>query len=157
MDKLMHLKKVLIIDESERSKDRLNVLINNITDYQVDIPKNPDDAKKLFDSNFYCFVIIEHNCKIANDFMSFVLEHNPKQKMILLSDSLNCPIDCDTCTSNFNFVRLLKPITIENITQFLVNGSDDDFICPNKYRFDNIDSLEKLYEFIYLDENYFYT
>ena len=152
----MQDKKVLIIEESEVAKERLILLINNITNLKVDTPKNINNAKELFDKNSYEFIIIEHNCKQSDEFMDYVLRINSKQKMILLSDSLNCPVDCDTCSKKFNFVRLIKPITMDNVVKYLVK-KDENFICPNKYKFDNVDTLEKLFEFVYLDENYFFT
>jgi len=153
----MNSKKILLIDDSEKSKERLLLLLNNTTDFKCDIPNKQESAKSLFENNSYEFVIIEHASKDASSFMDFALDLKPKQKMILLSDSLNCPIDCDTCLTKFNFVRLLKPISIKSIMKYLVNIDDNDFNCLNKYRFDNVDTLEKLYEFIYLDENYFFT
>lgn len=153
----MNSEKILVLDNSEKSKEKLLLLIDNISDFKVDVPSSFDEAKELFSNNEYKFVIIEHNCKKSNEFMTFALEKLPMQKMILLSDSLNCPIDCDTCVSKFRFVRLLKPISTASIFKYLVNFKDDDFICPNKYKFDNIDTIDKLYEFIYLEENYFFT
>jgi len=153
----MNSKKVLILDESKISKDRLVFLTASITNFEIDTPSDVESAKELFDNHTYEFIVLEHNCKISNEFMTYVLSLNSKQKMILLSDSINCPVDCDTCVDTFKFVRLLKPISIDNIEKYLLNGDDENFICPNKYRFDNIDSIEKLYDFIYLDENCFFT
>jgi hypothetical protein len=153
----MNSKKILLFDDSEKSKERLILLLDNTTDFKCDMPNKEESAESLFESNSYEFVIIEHSSKGASSFMDFALDLKPKQKMILLSDSLNCPIDCDTCLTKFNFVRLLKPITVKSILRYLVNIEDNDFNCLNKHRFDNVDSLEKLYEFIYLEENYFFT
>ncbi|WP_419763534.1 MAG: hypothetical protein ACNI28_06890 [Arcobacter sp.] len=153
----MNSKKVLILDESKISKERLVLLATSITNFEIDTPVDVKSAKELFDNHTYAFIILEHNCKISDEFMTYVLSLNPKQKMILLSDSINCPVDCDTCVDTFKFIRLLKPISIDNIVKYLLNGDNENFICPNKYRFDNIDSLEKLYDFVYLDENFYFT
>lgn len=104
-------KKILIIDDSFHSTQKLSILIENLTSFEVVSLDDIDMATEYFKKNEYEFVIIEHNCKNSNNFMNIALELKPKQKMILLSDSINCPVDCDTCLSLFKFVRLLKPIT----------------------------------------------
>lgn len=149
-------KKILIIDDSFHSTQKLSILIENLTPFEVVSLDDIEMATEYFKTNEYEFVIIEHNCKNSNNFMNIALELKPKQKMILLSDSINCPVDCDTCLSLFKFVRLLKPITSEEVLKY-INFDEESFSCPNKYRFDSIDSLDKLFEFIYLDENIYYT
>lgn len=153
----MDIQKVLILDDAKVSIERLTLLITNVTSFEIDTSSDTQTAKKLFDNNSYEFIILEHNCKNSDEFMNHALSLKPKQKMILLSDSINCPVDCDTCSDKFKFVRLLKPITMDNVVKYIVDGDDKSFTCPNKYRFDDIDTLEKLYDFIYLDENYFFT
>lgn len=153
----MNLKKILIIDDAEVSKERLILLITNVTNYKIDTSSDIKTAKELFDNNTYEFIILEHNCKNSDEFMNHVLNLYPKQKMILLSDSINCPVDCHICIDKFKFVRLLKPVTMDDVVKYLKNDNYENFLCPNQYRFDNIDTLEKLYDFVYLDENYYFT
>ena len=153
----MGLKKVLVLDDAKVSIERLTLLINSVTNFEIDTSSDTQTAIKLFDNNTYDFIVLEHNCKNSDKFMNHTLSLNPKQKMILLSDSINCPVDCDICLERFKFVRLLKPITMDNVVKYIADGDDENFTCPNQYRFDDIDTLEKLYEFIYLDENYYFT
>lgn len=150
-------KKTLLIDDSEHSIQKSSLLIKNLTNLKVETPSSHNSAIDLFKANDYEFVIIEHNSKNSNEFMNIALELKPKQKIILLSDSINCPIDCNSCLSMFKFVRLIKPISAEDIKKYLLLDDEDSFSCPNKYRFDNINTLEKLFEFIHLDENIYYT
>ncbi len=150
------MKKILIIDDSLHSVQRVSILVHNLTNFKTQTPKSIDSAIELFKTNEYEFVIIEHNCKNSNEFMNFALELKPRQKMILLSDSINCPVDCDTCLSLYKFVRLLKPITPEEVLKYITLEDEGSFFCPNKYRFDSIDNLEKLFEFIHLDENIYF-
>ena len=152
----MKNKKILIIEESNQSIERLTLLLSHLTDCTYDVMYNYESAIDAYKNSSYEYIIIEHNCKNSNEFMSFVLSKNSQQKIILLSDSLNCPLDCDTCLSLYKFVRLLKPANSKDIIKYISND-DITFTCPNKYRFDSVDTLEKLYEFFYLDENYFYT
>lgn len=153
----MEQKKILLIDDSDHSIQKLSLIIKNLTNLEIEIPHSHQSAIELFKENDYEFVLIEHNCKNSNEFMNIALELKPKQKMILLSDSINCPIDCNSCLSMFKFVRLIKPVSPEDIKKYLLLDDEDSFSCPNKYRFDNINTLEKLFEFIHLDENIYYT
>lgn len=150
----MKEKNILLIEESQSIINTLKILINNFSDFNIIVEDNIDLIIKNYASEKYEFIIIEHNCKNSNDFINFICEENPLQKIILLSDSINCPIDCDTCLSSLKFVRLLKPIETKNILYFI--NPKHEFICPNRYRFDSIDTLEKQFDFINLDENIYF-
>jgi len=149
-------KNILIIDESLKAIERLTMLLTHLTSYSYDVVYDYKSAIEAFKNNSYNYIVIEHNCKNSNEFMEYALTTKKEQKIILLSDSLNCPIDCNTCLTHYRFVRILKPASPDDILKYITDN-DKEFTCPNKYRFENIDTLEKLYEFINLDENYFFT
>ncbi len=147
----MSSKKILIIDESKTCVEKLSILFKAFTSSEIDVIDSYDKATQFFNTYEYEFVIIDHNCKSANPFMEYVLTEKQSQKVILLSDSLNCPIDCQSCLNTFKFVRLLKPINYQELLSYVQGKALFD--CPNQYRFSSIDTIEKLYEFINLSNN----
>jgi len=145
----------LIIDEITQQVEELADILNTLSDYEVDNSIKQKDNIAYFDKNKYEYVIMDHACACSDEFMEYVLTKDPKQKFILLSDSLNCPIACDFCLSTFQFVRLLKPVKLVDIFKYIQNKVE--FVCPNQYRFENIDTIEKLTELINIDEYAYYN
>lgn len=142
---------ILIVEESKHILNILTILINEYTQSNIIIAT---DYKKILDSyenDLYSHIIIEHNCHKSDELINYICSNNPQQKVILLSDSIDCPISCDTCLSTLKFVRLLKPINPKTIIEYL--KPENEFICPNRYRFGSIDTIEKLFDFINLEEN----
>lgn len=148
-------KRILIIDESESCIQKLTILFKEHTSFNVDVTSDYDEALKFFNENTYENIIIDHNCKVSNPFMGYILEKKPEQRVILLSDTLDCPIDCTNCLHTFHFVRLLKPINYKEVLKYI--NTEYIFECPNKFRFENVDNLEKLYGFINIENNFFYV
>lgn len=148
-------KNILIIDDSQNSVNLLNLLIEEYTDFNTIIEKDYKKIINNYTNEKYEYIIIEHNCQKANELVNFICSSNPQQKVILLSDSINCPIDCNTCLKTLSFVRLLKPIDPKSILFYIDNNNA--FSCPNQHRFEKIDTIEKLYDFINLSENIFFT
>lgn len=149
------MKKILIYDNCTQTIESLRLLFNEFKLYEAEIITNFQEIADKYTNNMYEFIIIEHNCKNSNELINFICLNNPSQKVILLSDSINCPVDCNTCLSTFNFIRLLKPIDFKTIFYYL--NLEKDLSCPNKYRFDSIKTLEQLYDFINLSNNRYYT
>lgn len=149
------MKKILIYDTCTQTIESLKLLFNEFKLYEAEIVTNFQEIADRYTNNMYEFIIIEHNCKNSNELINFICSNNPSQKVILLSDSINCPIDCNSCLSTFKFVRLLKPIDFKTIVHYL--NLENHFLCPNKHRFDSINTIEQLYDFINLTNNRYYT
>lgn len=147
-------KKILVVDKSQNNIELLRVLLTDYSDYEVEVRSNYEDIVKNYSNDKYAFIIFDHSCEIADTLMEYILTNNPAQKCILLSDSINCPVSCDTCLTTFKFVRLLKPLNPKDILFYI--DKQNEFICPNKYVFDSVDTLEKLYEFLNLEQNIYY-
>jgi hypothetical protein len=148
-------KKVLIVDSSKNTREFLQLLINDFSDFSAEVEFDYDSIVENYSNDKYEFMIFDHNCKISDKLMEYILTNNPSQKCILLSDSINCPIDCNTCLKTFNFVRLLKPIDAKDVLKYI--DPNIEFTCPNKNVFDSIDTLEKLYKFLNLESNIYFT
>lgn len=147
-------KKILVVDKSQNNTEFLRLLLTNYSDYKVEVESNYENIVDSYTNDKYEFIIFDHNCEIADALMEYILTNNSTQRCILLSDSINCPVTCDMCLDTFKFVRLLKPLNPKDILFYI--DKQNEFICPNRYVFDNIDTLEKLYEFLNLEQNVFY-
>ncbi len=146
---------ILIIDQSHRTTELLNLIVTMYTNYNPIIETNKSSIVKLLEDTNFEFIIIDHIIKQSDDIISLILDKNPKQKIILLSDNIKCPLQCDNCFELFSFVRLLKPVKPMIILNYL--NDNEEFSCPNKNLFNSINNLEKLYEFLNLDDEIFYN
>lgn len=145
---------ILIIDDSKKTIELLDLIIQEFTQYSSTFEIKKDKILNLLENKRFLYIIIDHLIDFSDEIISFILNKNPKQKIILLSDNIKCPISCDNCISQFNIVRLVKVKNISLIIHYL--KEEVSFICPNKGEFDSVNTLEKLFNFINLDENIFY-
>jgi hypothetical protein len=148
------IKNILIIDQSPRTIELLDLIVSMYTNYKPISEVNKDNILKLLCEETFEYIIIDHVIDYSDEIIMFILNKTPKQKVILLSDHIKCPLPCEDCSILFNFVRLIKPVEPKSLLRYLNNSTD--FICPNKDRFCSIDTLDKLYEFINLEDNLFY-
>lgn len=146
---------ILIIDQSSRTTELLDLIVSTYTNYHAIIQTNKDEIYELLSSTTFEYIIIDHIITHSDEVIMHILNKNPQQKVILLSDNIKCPLPCADCFSLFRFVRLLKPVKATMILEYLKDESI--FYCPNKNLFDSISTLEKLYEFINLDDEIFYN
>ncbi len=148
-------KKILIVDTSENCTELLKLLLENFSKYTPEIQSDYNTIISKYKNDKYEFIIFDHSCKISNNLIEHILSNNPTQKCILLSDSINCPVDCDTCKDSFKFIRLLKPIDAKSVLQYI--EAKNQFACPNTNVFDSIDTLEKLFMFLNVENNTYLT
>ena len=148
------MKNILIIDQSPRTIELLDLIVSMYTNYNPINEVNKDNIIKLLSEKIFEYIIIDHMIEYSDEIIMFILDKTPKQKVILLSDHIKCPLPCEDCSILFNFVRLIKPVEPKSLLNYLNNTTN--FLCPNKDRFCSIDTLDKLYEFMNLENNLFY-
>jgi hypothetical protein len=148
------MKNILIIDQSPRTIELLDLIVSMYTNYNPINEVNKDNIIKLLSEEIFEYIIIDHMIEYSDEIIMFILDKTPKQKVILLSDHIKCPLPCEDCSILFNFVRLIKPVEPKSLLNYLNNTTN--FLCPNKDRFCSIDTLDKLYEFMNLENNLFY-
>ncbi len=148
------MKNILIIDQSHRTIELLDLIVSMYTNYNPINEVNKDNVLKLLTEEIFEYIIIDHVIEHSDEIIMFILNKTPKQKVILLSDHIKCPLPCEDCSILFNFVRLIKPVEPKSLLNYLNNTTN--FFCPNKDRFNSINTLDKLYEFMNLENNLFY-
>ncbi len=145
---------ILIIDHSFRTVSLLNLIVTEFTNYQTTIETKKSKIITLLDNSIYEYIIIDHIIEHSDEIIAYILNKNPKQKVILLSDHIKCPISCEDCFSLFQFIRLIKPVNPRTILNYLNNSND--FLCPNKNKLKSINTVDALFDFINLEDNSFY-
>ena len=148
------IKNILIIDQSNRTINLIDLIVSTYTNYNPINEINKDNIFKLLSNTVFEYIIIDHIIEFSDEIIMYILTKSPKQKVILLSDHIKCPLNCDDCSYLYNFVRLIKPIQPLTLLSYL--NSSTAFLCPNKDKFKSIDTLEKLFEFVNLEDNTFY-
>jgi hypothetical protein len=148
------IKKILIIDQSFRTINLLDLIVSTYTNYNPIKESNKENIFNLLSNTDFEYIIIDHTIEYSNEIIMFILNKNSKQKVILLSDHIKCPLPCEDCVCTYNFVRLIKPVEPKSLLNYL--NTSIDFLCPNKDRFSSINSLDKLFQFINLEDNVFY-
>ncbi|MDD2896515.1 MAG: hypothetical protein PHG81_10930 [Aliarcobacter sp.] len=145
---------ILIIDQSHKTVSLLNLIVTEFTNYQTTVETKKDHIIKLIDNTIFEYIVIDHIIEYSDEIIAYILNKNPKQKVILLSDHIKCPVSCEDCFNLFQFVRIIKPVKPRTILNYLNNSSD--FVCPNKDKLKSINTIDKLYDFINLEDNSFY-
>lgn len=147
-------KRILLAFFNEFEAYKLQVMLAMIAQYDVDIVNDYEQAIHLYHKEQYEFIIMDHKTKNGNYFIEDVLQKNAQQKIVLISDTLKCPISCEQCLGNFKFLRLVKPINYEQLVLFL---TQDSFECTNKYVYGNVHSVEQLSDLLYLKDYLVYN
>jgi hypothetical protein len=142
---------ILLIDNVIYDTEVFCNILSELFKYEIDTVLEYESVIVLYNQNEYAFVLLDHSVPDANKMIEYILNKNPQQQFILLSDSLKCPVHCDFCLENFRFIRLLKPIDVRETFKYITRKVD--FICPNKHVFLNLHTLEQLNELINLQEN----
>lgn len=145
---------ILIIDHSLRTVSLLNLIVTEFTNYQTTIETKKHNIINLLERISFEYIIIDHIIEYADEIIAYILNKDPKQKVILLSDHIKCPVSCDDCFSLFQFVRLIKPVKPRTILNYLDNSND--FLCPNKDKLKSINTVDALFNFINLEDYSFY-
>lgn len=148
------IKNILIIDQSHKTINLIDLIVSTYTNYNPINEIHKDNILKLLSNTIFEYIIIDHIIEFSDEIIMYILTETPKQKVILLSDHIKCPLNCDDCICTYNFVRLIKPIEPLALLNYLNNSTS--FLCPNKDKFKSINTLEKLFKFINLEDNTFY-
>ena len=111
--------KKLLIDNDVHTLQQL-LLVSDLKDTNLLIS---DHTLEQYINNDIDLVIADfsnsHNKKLLDE----ITEHNPQQKVLIISSELDCKneLGCGHCVSNYNRKRLLKPIDVKEMYNFLEN------------------------------------
>ncbi len=148
------MQNILIIDNSHKTVNLLNLIVAEFTNYQAIAETKKNIIINLIETTNFEYIIIDHIIEHSDEIINYILNRNPKQKVILLSDHIKCPISCENCFNLFQFVRIIKPVKPRTILNYL--NYSNDFLCPNKDKLNSINTVNAFFDFINLEDNSFY-
>ena len=121
----------------------------------VDQATGYEDCMAKYKENIYDDIFIDFTDEEGSKFLNYVINDNPKQKIITLSDRLICSETkgCDYCRSHYNKIGLMKPV-YEND---LVYALSDVSFCQKFIKYGNlintIKDLDREFENFIFDPN----
>jgi hypothetical protein len=101
----------------------MNFLIDKVSHY--------NDCIEFYDKYSYDMVFIDFVDEIGKKILSYILDKNPKQKIITISDMDECSEKrgCDFCTTTFNKKRVTKPIQEIDLIKILSKNEPCKLYC----------------------------
>ncbi len=128
--------RILIYDNNVEDIDYLHGLIQQLPlDILIDKVSNYVDEIDLYTKYTYDIVFIDVTDDIGKKLISYILNNNPKQKIISMTDTSDCThtTSCDLCLAQYNKSRFVKPINMDDIFNvFLDNSTCSLCFCDNK-------------------------
>lgn len=105
---------ILVFDKEYdyEKNDYLDVLNNNLKEYNIILMQNLNDALASYKAKQYHIVLIDFTTTDGKEFLQEVNRLNSLQKIITMGYTLSCSSEmgCSYCVSNFHKRRLIKPI-----------------------------------------------
>ncbi len=108
-------------------------------DTQINKLTESEDFKMVYDNEKFDIVFVDLNNECGRELLHFVLHTNPEQRLVTINNSFECFEEhgCDFCKSNYNKLRLVKPLNVVDLTN-VIKGNK----C--KYEYCNEGLLTKL-------------
>lgn len=127
------MKNILLIDNDKVLVDLFNHL-NDVSELNIFHCKDLEDASIIYNKHDLDIVIINFILDFGRDILAYIVESNPHQNIITISDAFEFsePNGCDYCLSNFNKIRLLKPVSIPKLIDVMKNFNNHKCIFANK-------------------------
>lgn len=151
----MKNKRVLIAFFDHLEALKLESIVKILTQCDVNITNSYEDSIASYNNKLHEFIILDHKTKDGNFFIEDILKIKAKQNIILISDTLKCPISCDDCVEGFKFLRLVKPIDYKVLIPFL--NKETTFKCINQYKYSEVSTVNQLNDLLYVKDNLVYN
>lgn len=118
--------KILFIDEQSIQNTIRIGLLEQMGHHQVCLISNTADAICYYKDEHPEMVLIDFTTDFGHDSLEQILELNPAQHIITISDSLDCTeiIGCDHCLEHYRKRRLLKKQSIHDLLYLISNFSE---------------------------------
>ncbi|PHR56210.1 MAG: hypothetical protein COA44_08960 [Arcobacter sp.] len=117
---------ILFIDNhSIQNSIRLS-LLEQMAHHTVYLSSDYEDALQHYKDEKPDIILIEFTIEYAEKALKKILELDPKQKIITISDSLDCSeiLGCDYCLKHYNKRRVLKHQGIHELL-YLIDNFDE--------------------------------
>jgi len=135
--------KILFIDKDSELENLFHYL-NNTKNFDVTFAKELTEIKPLYKKEEIDIVIIDFDMDNGKEILEFVLKQNEKQRIITISEKWYCSdkILGIQCQKDSNKRRLIKPVNIDDLSEYLQNF--DSSVCFFKNKFNSPENLVEI-------------
>jgi ActR/RegA family two-component response regulator len=96
----------------------------------IDIATTLGEVLMAYKKELFDLVIIDHTIENGIKCVEYILEHDPEQKILVVSDAIRCVITrCEDCVNEHNIRRLSNPTPIRNIARMV--GGFNSYKCDH--------------------------
>ena len=127
------MKNILLVD-NDNELISLFKNLDHVTGINIFFYKDIGDALSIYKKNDIDIVVINFLLDFGSKFMEYILNINPMQNIITISETLDNSESkgCDYCQENHNKIRLLKPVDIRELTKLIKNFKSAKCYFSNK-------------------------
>lgn len=135
--------KLLFIDNKSMQNSIRLGLLEQMAHHQVYLTDKLDDTMIYYKTHKPELVLIDFSIDIGLKALQKILEHNPTQHVITISDSFDCSeiLGCDYCVENYKKKRVIKKKGIHDLLYLIENFSE--MPCEFSNKFENCVSDDK--------------
>ena len=149
--------KILIYDNNPDDLSKLCTMIETLPiNFLLDKVSEYDDCIELYDKYTYDIVFIDFADDIGKKILSYILEKNPKQKVVTVSDIEVCSEKrgCDFCATTYNKKRVTKPIQEAELFKLLSKNEPCKLYCSSDLLI-KLDLISKDINYLTFDKEQF--
>jgi hypothetical protein len=149
--------KILIYDNNPADLSKLCAMLESLPmNFLIDKVSHYTDCIELYDKHTYDMVFIDFADEIGKKILSYILEKNPKQKIITISDIYECSEKrgCDFCTTTYNKKRVTKPIQEIELFKILSKKEPCKLYCKSDFLI-KLEIISKGINYLTFDREHF--
>jgi hypothetical protein len=117
--------KILMIDHCGLQVQTRKILIEDAVTCMIDIAFTSEEVRNVFQIKHYDLIILDHTTEACQKCAEYVLELDPLQPILVVSDAAKCIIlRCEDCVNHHHARRLSNPTSIQNIIRMITGFND---------------------------------
>lgn len=127
--------KILIYDNNPEDLSKLCAMLEALPmKFFIDKLSHYEDCIEFYDKHHYEIVFIDFADDIGKKILSYILEKNPKQKIVTMSDAYECSEQrgCDFCMTRYDKRRITKPIEDNELFKILLRKEPCKSYCSDE-------------------------
>jgi hypothetical protein len=123
--------KILLIDHSGLQVQTRKMFIEEaITPCSIEIAYTLGEVFIAYKKDIFDIVILDHTIENGIKCFEYILEINPQQQILVVSDAIHCVITrCEDCVNHHHIRRLSNPTSIRNIARMV--GGFSGYQCDH--------------------------
>lgn len=112
--------KILMIDRNGFVRQTRKVLIEESVNAEIEVIETLGEAYIAYQKNKFALVIIDHGIENGQQCLDHIVQTDPAQKILVVSDAIHCVVNrCDDCVNQYQIRRLFNPTPIHNIIRMV--------------------------------------